>query len=720
MLLHITFMVKNSGNVFKDVLKHNLSYADKVTILDTGSTDNTVEIIKSITDERVRLYEEPFIDFSTSRNRLLNLSEAHFECKYHIMLDDTYMIQNGDELRSFLENFKNDKINTLSLYLNSLNTIYSSNRIIKGGSGIRYKYRIHEILDCKEGEAGLIPMECGSILDLSSDYMIERTLDRKQKDLLLLFEELEENPNDERILYYLGETYLCIKDYTNAFKYYKERLLYDGFMEEKYDAMYKLAVIADLNLKLPWYIVQQMYLDCYNFNPERPESLFMIGYHYKNNNLAYMFLKQAFEIGIPKNLNMNIKIKQYTESLPKLLIPLCYKNKNFKLGVKTMERVLAYNNNDTEAKYWLSIFSMLNQLGPLKQKNYIKKKTILFVSPGGWSEWGGETLYKSGIGGSETFTIKYAEWLSKDYITTVCCNCTKERRYNNVDYININNLPIFLTNNHIDYAIINRNPEYIYLLDEAKVNNIYFVAHDIAIPGQIIPVPKSLKKLLCISNWAKEQYSNVFKSIDIEKFGAVSYGIDTSKFENYPIQKHSFIYSSFANRGLLELLKMFPKIVERYPDAKLNVFCDLENNWLLTNYKDMVEQIKILLAKHKNFVTNYGWVNQKVLNTFWSKTHIWLYPCTFAETCCLTAYEAAASYTLAITNDLGALPEHSNVVINGDPRSETWQDITISKLFCILEDDKLYNKLITDNYNWVHKEKNFNKVVSDFSNLYLT
>ena len=34
--------------------------------------------------------------------------------------------------------------------------------------------------------------------------------------------------------------------------------------------------------------------------------------------------------------------------------------------------------------------------------------------------------------------------------------------------------------------------------------------------------------------------------------------------------------------------------------------------------------------------------------------------------------------------------------------------------------DLLYNKLITDNYNWVHKEKNFNKVVSDFSNLYLT
>ena len=60
---------------------------------------------------------------------------------------------------------------------------------------------------------------------------------------------------------------------------------------------------------------------------------------------------------------------------------------------------------------------MLEKANDIKiehQKHPINKEKILFVSDGGWDDWDGETLYKNGIGGSETFTIKYAEWLQKN------------------------------------------------------------------------------------------------------------------------------------------------------------------------------------------------------------------------------------------------------------------------------------------------------------------
>ena len=158
----------------------------------------------------------------------------------------------------------------------------------------------------------------------------------------------------------------------------------------------------------------------------------------------------------------------------------------------------------------------------------------------------------------------------------------------------------------------------------------------------------------------------------------------------------------------------------RYPSAVLNVFCDLENTWLLENHGPQVEQIKELLEKHKDFVVNYGWVNQRVLNSFWSTSHVWLYPCTFAETCCLTAYEAAASRTLAISNDLGALKENVNVLVGGNPEEEDWKSRALDRLFGILDDDDLYKTLITQNYTWALKEKNFPRVVGDFSSRFLS
>ena len=105
-LIHLCIMVKNAGPQFENMLQQNLSIIDKWTILDTGSTDETLDIIKRtlVGKKNGELYEEPFINFRDSRNRLLDL--AGNSCKYIIMLDDTYVIE-GD-LRSFLNETRGD------------------------------------------------------------------------------------------------------------------------------------------------------------------------------------------------------------------------------------------------------------------------------------------------------------------------------------------------------------------------------------------------------------------------------------------------------------------------------------------------------------------------------------------------------------------------------------------------------------------------------------
>ena len=74
-LINLLIMVKNAGEGFRDILTQNLPYFDRWTVLDTGSTDDTVEIVKDVfKHKRGNLYEEPFINFRDSRNRLLELA----------------------------------------------------------------------------------------------------------------------------------------------------------------------------------------------------------------------------------------------------------------------------------------------------------------------------------------------------------------------------------------------------------------------------------------------------------------------------------------------------------------------------------------------------------------------------------------------------------------------------------------------------------------------
>jgi hypothetical protein len=98
-LICLCMIVKDAGPLFEKVLNENLNIIDQWCILDTGSTDGTQDVIRRVLkNKKGTLYEEPFVDFMTSRNRCLEL--AGHTCKFIIMLDDTYSVR-GD-LRTFL------------------------------------------------------------------------------------------------------------------------------------------------------------------------------------------------------------------------------------------------------------------------------------------------------------------------------------------------------------------------------------------------------------------------------------------------------------------------------------------------------------------------------------------------------------------------------------------------------------------------------------------
>ena len=104
-LLELVMITKNSGELFRKCLINNRKYIDHWTILDTGSVDNTPDIIREeLKDIPGNLYFSEFEDFSTTRNKSLELSSK--TCKYIIILDDSYVIHGGENLLKFLRKSK--------------------------------------------------------------------------------------------------------------------------------------------------------------------------------------------------------------------------------------------------------------------------------------------------------------------------------------------------------------------------------------------------------------------------------------------------------------------------------------------------------------------------------------------------------------------------------------------------------------------------------------
>ena len=144
--------------------------------------------------------------------------------------------------------------------------------------------------------------------------------------------------------------------------------------------------------------------------------------------------------------------------------------------------------------------------------------------------------------------------------------------------------------------------------------------------------------------------------------------------------------------------------------ASLHIYSDVNGKWVNEVEGKMMQQIKELMRsynveQHNMNIYYHGWVNKQTLANAWLTSDVWFYPCTFMETFCLTALEAALTKTLVITNRLAALQNtvgNRGVIIDGDPMTREWQDLALINIKHYLspENSSLKTALIEKNCEW--------------------
>jgi tetratricopeptide (TPR) repeat protein len=284
-------IVKNESKIICRALTAVLSIIDTYCICDTGSTDDTIEIIKTFFDNhniRGKIVQEPFKNFEHNRNYAMDCCDG---------MADYLLLIDADMCPSINKFNKQDlwSYDACFVLQGTENFYYQNIRIVKNIKPIRYVGSTHEYITLPNG---------ARIQNVNKDelFIIDYgdggcKQDKYTRDVILLRETLRTNPNHERSLFYLANTYRDMSNFEQAIIYYQQRCRVGGWAEEIWSSKYHIGNCYSMLGKEAEAVFY--WLEAYNHIRERVESLYKLTQYYRkkgHHHLSLFFCLKAMDI----------------------------------------------------------------------------------------------------------------------------------------------------------------------------------------------------------------------------------------------------------------------------------------------------------------------------------------------------------------------------------------------------------------------------------------
>lgn len=253
MLLSIVMMIKNEERYLDmtlkslDPLMNNIK--SELIILDTGSTDRSIEIAKKYTE---KIYLAKWNDnFAQMRN----ISIGYAKGEWILILDADEELVNYENLINFFKNGLHKKYKSASIELTNIMSEdkklfnkASIVRLFKKDKNFRYEGAIHEQPIYKEPIFKDIANFNHYGYMYKNEEVKQKKLSRNEKILLY---ELKANPNNPYIYYQLAMNYSAFGDKKEALSYMKKS--YKMYNELRITYPYVSSGLAKLYLELEEY-----------------------------------------------------------------------------------------------------------------------------------------------------------------------------------------------------------------------------------------------------------------------------------------------------------------------------------------------------------------------------------------------------------------------------------------------------------------------------------
>ena len=271
--LCLNMIVKNESKIITRLFDSIINIIDCYCICDTGSTDNTIQIITDYFSNKSipgKIISEPFKNFCYNRNISLN---------YCIGMSDYILLMDADMLLQ-INNFNKNMLwlnDSFHILQGDESFYYQNTRIIKNNGLYNYIGVTHEYINTPpNNKTGTIKKNELFILDIGDGGSKQNKFER---DIELLTNGILEEPNNERYYFYLANSYHDSHNYNKAIEIYEKRIQMGKWIQEDWYSYYRIGLCYKKLNDMPNAIFN--WLNAYNCFPKRIENLYEIMNYYR-------------------------------------------------------------------------------------------------------------------------------------------------------------------------------------------------------------------------------------------------------------------------------------------------------------------------------------------------------------------------------------------------------------------------------------------------------
>ena len=343
----LSMIVKDESHIIHECLESIAPHIDCWCICDTGSSDNTKEIIKDFFEEKGipgELHEHEWENFSHTRTLALDACNGKSDYIFMIDADDRVvgdlkwpatMDKEGYEVKLARGNLEWWRI-----------------QVFKNDGTWCYEGILHEFPRLKENRPPVLQKLFGNwsveARTLGARNVGQTPIEKYTKDAIMLEKALEDEPNNTRHQFYLGQSYFDSHQFEKAIPAYEKRAQMGGWEEEIYFSLYRIG-LCKMMLDRPMEEVVMAMTHAWNFRPIRAEPLHELSRYMRMKEqprLAYFYAKSADRLPFPEWDILFVNKDVYDFMIMDEISATAFYCHEFEEGIRVSRKLLSLNLPD--------------------------------------------------------------------------------------------------------------------------------------------------------------------------------------------------------------------------------------------------------------------------------------------------------------------------------------------------------------------------------------
>ena len=700
--LSLMMIVRDGGDKLLNCLESAAPHFDEIVVaLDTRTNDNSRSIIETVGG---KVFDFEWCDdFSAARNFILD----KVTCEWAMWLDGDDLLEGGDLIKDAIASLPPEVGGIWCPYyyafdkFNNCTTLYERERIVRMAVGWKWQSRLHETMTVKTGRP--LPWARNSDIRVIHATGYESRAERNLHYLNIMF---DEDPDVPRTWQYFGFQYFSMEEWEKAIEWFskffsdKRVLEWDAWQARLYTSK-AYRMMGEYGKAIG--VARR----CRDEKPGYMDGYLELGESYSRLEMweeCIIALEHSLDKEIPPSF-LILNPLEYTFTPPKVLGVAYAAVGDMDKAIEWTEKALEIRPDDEtltdnlscwveerqrqqEAQSFLMLTEKLDDDDILKMADLTNgvgdyrsvrevvvpaqmrvatrgtQPLVVFMCGNTIRPFSPLTPEKQGIGGSETAVIEIAKRLQKDGAQVLVFNDPGEEEgwYDGVGYLQFMRMNSTMP---CDVLVSWRRAEVALESTGAKTNWLWM--HDLNKEDKFLPEhAEAYDKVFGVSEWHRDYLKMVYPFLG-DKTDYFYNGINLDRFPPLDFRKKQhfkLVYTSSPDRGLLNLLGIWPYIINQEPEAELHIFYGWDNfdaliargsssSWGLKRIKDAI----LGRMEGQKGIFWRGNLPQPELTKELSTAQVWAYPTTFTEVFCLSAVEAMAAGLVPVTSILGALPE---------------------------------------------------------------